>query len=48
MKHSVVVIGLCVLVCASVATAQDPPAPSMRGETLYKMTLLRAAPGRLL
>ena len=48
MKRFAVVIGLCALVCASGAWAQEPPAPSMRGETLHRMTLLRAAPGRLL
>ena len=48
MKRFAVVIGLCALVCAPGARAQEPPAPSMRGETLHRMTLLRAAPGRLL
>src|SRR4029078_2168099 len=48
MKRFAVVIGLCALVCAPGARAQEPPAPSMCGETLYRMTLLRAAPGRLL
>lgn len=43
-----IAIGLCVLVGASGARAQEPSAPSMRGETLHRMTLLRAAPGRLL
>jgi hypothetical protein len=48
MKRSAVVIGLFALVGASAVRAQEPPAPSMRGETLHRMTLLRAAPGRLL
>ena len=48
MKRFAVVIGLFALVEASAVRAQEPPAPSMRGETLHRMTLLRAAPGRLL
>jgi hypothetical protein len=42
------VIGFCALLGVSDLHAQQTPAPSMRGETLYRMTLLRAAPGRLL
>ncbi|HET6898743.1 MAG TPA: hypothetical protein VFK70_10355 [Vicinamibacteria bacterium] len=48
MKRFAVVLGLFALVGASAVRAQEPPAPSMRGETLHRMTLLRAAPGRLL
>ena len=48
MKRIAFVIGLCALVGASGVNAQDAAAPSMRGETLHRMTLLRAAPGRLL
>ena len=48
MKQVAVVVGLYALLCASGANAQDPPVSSMRGETLHRMTLLRAAPGRLL
>src|SRR5262249_49511498 len=48
MIRAAVVLGVCALVGASRVRAQEPSAPSMRGETLYRMTLLRAAPGRLL
>src|SRR5258705_6358556 len=48
MMRVAVVIGLCAVVYAPGASAQDAPAPSMRGETLHRMSLLRAAPGRLL
>jgi hypothetical protein len=48
MRRAAVVIGFCAVLSASGASAQDPSAPSMRGETLHRMTLLRAAPGRLL
>jgi hypothetical protein len=48
MKRIAVVVGLLALVGASAVHAQEAPAPSMRGETLHRMTLLRAAPGRLL
>ena len=48
MTRVAVVLGVCALVGASGLSTQDPPAPSMRGETLHRMTLLRAAPGRLL
>ena len=48
MRRFAAVIGLWAFFCASGVSAQDPPAPSMRGETLHRMTLLRAAPGRLL
>ena len=48
MTRLVVVMSLCAMVGASRVSAQDPPPPSMRGETLQRMTLLRAAPGRLL
>ena len=48
MTRLAVVISLCAVVGASRVSAQDPLAPSMRGETLHRMTLLRAAPGRLL
>lgn len=48
MTRLAVVISLCVVVGASRVSAQDPQPPSMRGETLQRMTLLRAAPGRLL
>jgi len=43
-----VVIALCAAVRVSSARADDAPAASMRGEALHRMTLLRAAPGRLL
>ena len=46
MKRAAVVV--CALLCASVVSAQEPSPPSMRGETLHRMTLLRAPPGRLL
>src|SRR5438874_5504456 len=48
MTRLAIVIGLCAVVGTSGASAQGPPPPSMRGETLHRMTLLRAAPGRLL
>jgi hypothetical protein len=48
MKRLALVIGLLALVGAAAVRAQEPPAASMRGETLHRMTLLRAAPGRLL
>jgi hypothetical protein len=48
MTRAAVAIALYAFVCASGASAQESPAPSMRGETLHRMTLLRAAPGRLL
>jgi hypothetical protein len=48
MTRFAAVIVFCALFGASGVTAQDPPAPSMRGETFYRMTLMRAAPGRLL
>jgi hypothetical protein len=48
MMRVAIIIGLCALVGAPGVSAQDAPAPSMRGETLHRMTLLRAAPGRLL
>jgi len=40
-------IAFCAALGASSAWADEPP-PSMRGDVLYRMTLLRAAPGRLL
>src|ERR1051325_10093948 len=46
MKRFAVATVLCALLCVSRAKAED--APSMRGEALQRMTLLRAAPGRLL
>src|SRR5258705_7329717 len=48
MTRVAVVLGVCAFLATSGVSAQDPPAPSMRGETLHRMTLLRAAPGRLL
>jgi len=48
MTRVAVAIGLCAVLGAPAVTAQDTPAASMRGETLHRMTLLRAAPGRLL
>ena len=48
MTRVAFVLGVCALVGTSGVSAQDPAAPSMRGETLHRMTLLRAAPGRLL
>jgi hypothetical protein len=48
MRRLTAVIGLGAFFCASGVGAQDSAAPSMRGETLHRMTLLRAAPGRLL
>jgi hypothetical protein len=41
-----VVLALCAALGASAARAEEPPA--MRGDILHRMTLLRAAPGRLL
>jgi hypothetical protein len=46
MRRAAVVV--CAMLCAAGVSAQEPSAPSMRGETLHRMTLLRAAPGRLL
>jgi hypothetical protein len=43
-----VVIALCAAVGASPAGASEPAPVSMRGDALHRMTLLRAAPGRLL
>ena len=48
MTRITMAIAVCFVAVASGLSAQDAPAPSMRGETLYRMTLLRAAPGRLL
>jgi hypothetical protein len=48
VTRAVLVIALCAAVGASSGAADDAPAASMRGDTLHRMTLLRAAPGRLL
>jgi len=48
MTRIAAAVVLSAVLCASGLAAQDPPAPAMRGETLHRMTLLRAAPGRLL
>jgi hypothetical protein len=48
VSRAALAIGLCAVLGAAGASAQDAPAPSMRGETLHRMTLMRAAPGRLL
>jgi hypothetical protein len=42
------VIAVCAVAGASSAGPAEPPVVSMRGEVLHRMTLLRAAPGRLL
>jgi len=47
MRRAAVTIALCAFVASSVR-AEDTPAVSMRGDVLHRMTLLRAAPGRLL
>jgi hypothetical protein len=48
MMRTAVVIGVCALLGGPMARAEDAPAPAMRGDRLHRMTLLRAAPGRLL
>src|SRR3954468_3244008 len=48
MTAAAVVIGLCALLAGPMARAAEAPAPAMRGDILHRMTLLRAAPGRLL
>ena len=41
-------IAVFALLGAAAAAGSEPPPPSMRGDVLHRMTLLRAAPGRLL
>ena len=41
-------IAACFALGASFAGSEEPPPVSMRGDVLQRMTLLRAAPGRLL
>jgi hypothetical protein len=48
VTRTIVLMALSVLVGAPRICADDAPTTSMRGETLHRMTLLRAAPGRLL
>ena len=42
------IVALLLIALAAPAPPADPAPPSLRGDVLYKMTLLRAAPGRLL
>jgi hypothetical protein len=48
VTRAIALLALSVLVGASPTRAEDAPTTSMRGDALYRMTLLRAAPGRLL
>jgi hypothetical protein len=43
-----ILIAVCAALGASSPGVDAPPAAAMRGEVLHRMTLLRAAPGRLL
>jgi len=41
-------IAACAVIAASAAATDEPAAAPMRGDSLHRMTLVRAAPGRLL